>query len=279
MPSRRVRSLLAVTLAASLLLACSKESEPAASGVSTTTPTPAASAPEAPKATATATATATAPAPATSQTEAALVKGLLLRSDVPGSGWTIVDLGVKDLADATKSAGAQQSAQVSQDLIAACYPNQPAAPANTVPPDSVARFFAMADGVTSVMSMVSKTADAQASVKLARETRAEDLRGCMQDLLQKTVSAQIPGAKVELVQATSLTGLPSNAGGTELVIRASASGVALTQHLASISAAQGDLLGSVVIVAMAEGTAIPPLPAAPAALGTAAAQRLAEAAR
>lgn len=207
------------------------------------------------------------------------MKGLLLRSDVPGSGWTIVDLGVKDLADATKSAGAQQSAQVSQDLIAACYPKQSAPPPNTVPPDSVARFFAMADGITSVMSMVSKTSEAQASVKLARETRAEDLRGCMQDLLQKTVSAQIPGAKVELVQATSLTGLPSNAGGTELVIRASASGVALTQHLASISAAQGDLLGSVVIVAMAEGTAIPPLPAAPAALGTAAAQRLTEAAR
>lgn len=278
MPSRRVRSLLAGALAASLLLACSKESEPASSGVSTTTPTPAASAPEAPKATATATATATAAA-ATSQTEAALMKGLLLRSDVPGSGWTIVDLGVKDLADATKSAAAQQSAQVSQDLIAACYPNQAAAPKDTIPPDSVARFFGMADGVTSVMSMVSKTADAQSSVKLTRETRAEDLRGCMQDLLQKTVSAQLPGAKVELLQATSLTGLPSNAGGTELVIRISASGVTLTQHLASISAAQGDLLGSVVIVAMAQGTAIPPLPAVPAQVGAAAAQRLAEAAR
>ena len=81
------------------------------------------------------------------------------------------------------------------------------------------------------------------------------------------------------MQATSRTGLPSNAGGTELVIRISASGLTLTQHLASISAAQGDLLGSVVIVAMAEGTAIPPLPVAPGAVGTAAAQRLAEASR
>ena len=275
--SRRIGGiLLAVALASSLLVACDKKSGPAASGVSTATPTSTTSAATAaPKSTASGSATAQAANPAL---EATLKKGLLQRDDVPGTQWVVRDAGMQELADIARSATATQGAQAGQDLITACYPNQSASTGTA--PETVMRLFAIPpDGLTSVTSLVMKTADAQRSLKSARETRAEDLRACLLAGLQKSIVSQIPGATIEVVQLANITGLPATAGGLEASFRISASGFTIGQHFASISAAQGDLLSTTLVVVIAEGTTVPPLPAPPTQLGTVAAQRLAEALR
>lgn len=269
MRPRRALPLLTAVFGAALLLACGKQSEPAPSGGSPGTPPPAAGATEAPKAAAT--------ARPPEQVEALLLKALLQRADVPGAGWTVQETGMREMA-AARSASAQQGGQAAQDFVTACYPNQPAAGSN--PSDeAVMRYFALSGGLTSVLSLVSRSADAQRTVKAAQDTRAGDMRSCMQAGLQKSISAQLPGATIEVVQLTNITGLPANAGGIDAVFRISASGVNLIQHVASVSAAQGDVLSTTIIIAMAPGAATPPLPAPPAQLGALAVQRLAEALR
>jgi len=275
MQPRRALSLLVIVLAGALLIGCGKKSEPAPSGVSTATPSPTASAIETPKPAASATATAA----ATSQIEATLKKALLQPDDLPGTNWSIQDAGMRELAEAARAGGAQQAAKAGQDLITACYPDQPATAANATP-EAVSRFFAQPpDGLTSVMSLVMRDPAAQQTVKAGQTTSPEELRPCIQTALQKSVSAQLPGATVEIVQLTAVGGLPANATGMDAAFRISASGLVLTQHIASVSVAQDEIVSTALMIAMAEGTAIPPLPATPARIGSTAAQRLTEALR
>lgn len=275
MQPRRALALVVIVFAGVLLTGCGNKSEPAPSGVSTATPSPTASATETPKPAATATATAA----STSQIEATLKKALLQPGDVPGTNWSIQDAGMRELAEAARAGGAQQAARAGQDLITACYPNQPATAANAAP-EAVSRYFAQPpDGLTSMMSLVMRDPDAQQTVKAGQTTSTEALRPCIQAALQKSVSAQLPGANVEIVQLTAVNGLPGNATGMDAAFRISASGLVLTQHIASVSVAQGDIVSTVLMIAMAEGTAVPALPSPPTRIGTAAAQRLAEALR
>ena len=112
MSARRILTFLAIALAASLTIACGGKSEPEASGVSTGTPAPVTSTPEKGKAT----------AQGAGQTESTLVKGLLQRTDVPGSGWTVQDISARELAAATQEAAGQSSTQDLQGLVATCDP-------------------------------------------------------------------------------------------------------------------------------------------------------------
>lgn len=272
MQPRRALSLVVIVTGV-LLSGCGEKSEPAPSGVSTATPAPAASATETPKPAATATAAAS------SQIEATLKKALLQPGDVPGSNWSIQDAGMRELAEAARAGGAQQSARAGQDLITACYPNQPAAATNAAP-EAVSRFFAQPpDGLTSIMSLAMRDPAALQTVKAGQATSPEAVRPCIQAALQSRVSAQLPGATVEIVQLTAVSGLPANATGMDTAFRISAGGLVLTQHIASVSVAQGDIVSTALMIATAEGTAIPPLPAPPTLIGTAVAQRLAEALR
>ena len=272
MPPRRILTFLAIALAASLSIACGGKSEPEASGVSTGTPAPAASAPEKAKATA----TAQAPAQTGGQTEATLVKALLQRTDVPGSGWTVQDISPRELAEATQQAAGQSNTQDLQSLVATCYPGQPTPGAGGVP--AVARAFVTAPPTLSmVISTVTATPDAMKAVEAMRTLKTDAARTCLEGAMKKGLGDQLPGSTVELVSVTSVAGLPANAAGFTLVLRISASGVALTQHLATLSAAKDQIFASTIALTMAEGTTTPALPVAADRLGTLAAQRVSEA--
>ena len=276
MRPRRALPLLAVVLAATLLIACGKQPAPAPSGVSTATPTPTARATETPRLAATATATAT--VTATSQAEATLMKALLQRADVPGSNWTVQDISARELAAATQQAAGQASAPDLQGLVATCYPGQPTPGAANTP--GVARAFVTAPPTLSmVISTVATTPNAAKAVEAMRTLKIDAARTCLENAMKKGLGDQMPGATVELVSVDSVSGLPANAAGFTLVLRITASGITLTQHLATLTAAQDQIFASTIALTMAEGATTPALPVAADRLGTLAAQRVSEARR
>lgn len=274
MPARHPLSTLAVILAvATLLAACSKETKPAASGVSTATPTAAATATATPS-------PSPAPALAPAALEAMLMKALLQRGDVPGSTWVIQDVGMKDVADLTKSSSAQGSAQLTQDFQTACVPGQ-AASAPAGPVEGVMRVFALPpDGLNSVVSLAMRTADAQKQVTASRATKIESIRDCLQREMQKAIAAQVPGATVTLVEAKSSAGLPDHGAGSELVARiAAGGGLVVTQRIGTVSFARGDIIVTNVMVTMSDRDTAAPFPLSMNDLATISAKRLAEAVR
>lgn len=188
------------------------------------------------------------------QLEPLLTRAMLQPGDIPGT-WKATDLGMSN-GFAIAVLGGQQS-QLAQAMIEGCLTPTLEGGGGTSAGDGTVRAMTADSVLGSVISMVTRTGDAEKAVQALRQPVTDAMKACVKSEVERVMGGAVPASAISITEMSAVSDLPDGSGANILAVTLGQGGSAITQHMVTVGVARDGLLSTVVEVTFGAGSTLP----------------------